>query len=117
MCRGPRLAHDDVVEERHLEAFTSCLVRDRSTRAVVLLGLSVPAFERSEEERIRVARHRSHIRRVIQGPEAENELVVRSIQLALTLFDGFQTSAVQLSAEGGTGGVADCKQAAYPDRL
>ena len=28
MCRQPRLAPDDVVEERDLEAFTSCLVGD-----------------------------------------------------------------------------------------
>src|SRR6202023_3236577 len=48
-CR-PRLAYDDLVEQRHFESLACRGLGNRPTGFVALLALGVPAFERTQEE-------------------------------------------------------------------
>lgn len=46
---------------------------------VAWLGFGVPAFERAQEEGVRVDTHCGHIRVSVEGGEAEEELVVDGV--------------------------------------
>ena len=77
-CR-PSLAYDDLVEQRHFESLACGGLGNRPTCFVALLTLGVPAFERTQEEGVRVDAHGGHIRVCVQGAVAEDELVVDSV--------------------------------------
>ena len=90
---------------------------NRPTCFVALLTLGVPAFERTQEEGVRVDAHGGHIRVCVQGAVAEDELVVDGVQTPLALLDHLRSGAVELCPEGGAGCVAHCEQGRDSHRL
>jgi hypothetical protein len=105
------------VEQRHLEPFTSGSVGDGSACLVALLGLGVPAFQRTQEEGVRIPAHGGRIRMRVQRTVPEDKLVVDGIQTPLAILDRERRDAVELCSECGAGGIADREQGRGPKWL
>jgi hypothetical protein len=77
---------------------------------VALLGLGVPAFERAQEEGVRVAAHDGGVGSGVQGAEPKHEAVVYHVQTALGVLDRLPTGTIELSPERPASGVSHRKQ-------